>query len=146
MALALALVLALALAPALALAVSLALAPEQVVVVALDEPTAKHVRGLGVATYVRSTLRSRTGSTDNHATSGLKFAVLRDFIVAGCSVLLSDVDVVWLQNPFTLPSLYRDVDVEGMTDGWDDPSNPNPDPNPNPNPDPDPITLSRTLT
>tara|TARA_B100000768_G_scaffold135701_1_gene126582 strand:+ start:57 stop:611 length:555 start_codon:yes stop_codon:yes gene_type:complete len=48
--------------------------------------------------------------------------VLRDFIVAGCSVLLSDVDVVWLQNPFTLPSLYRDVDVEGMTDGWDDPS------------------------
>ena len=48
--------------------------------------------------------------------------MLRDFIVAGCSVLLSDVDVVWLQNPFTLPSLYRDVDVEGMTDGWDDPS------------------------
>ena len=36
--------------------------------------------------------------------------------------LLSDVDVVWLQNPFTLPSLYRDVDVEGMTDGWDDPT------------------------
>ena len=92
------------------------------VVVALDEPTATHVRGLGVATYVRSSLRSRTGSTDNHATSGLKFAVLRDFIAAGCSVLLSDVDVVWLQNPFTLPSLYRDVDVEGMTDGWDDPT------------------------
>ena len=35
---------------------------------------------------------------------------------------MSDVDVVWLQNPFTLPSLYRDVDVEGMTDGWDDPT------------------------
>ena len=88
--------------------------------------------------------------------------MLRDFIIAGCSVLLSDVDVVrlqnpfthpnpnpnlgpnpgphadphpnphpdphpnpnqvWMQNPFTLPSLYRDVDVEGMTDGWDDPS------------------------
>jgi len=37
------------------------------------------VRGLGVATYVRSALRSRTGSTDNHATSGLKFAVLHNF-------------------------------------------------------------------
>ena len=71
--------------------------------------------------YLRK-LVARGGSTDNHATSGLKFAVLRDFIVAGCSVLLSDVDVVWLQNPFTLPSLYRDVDVEGMTDGWDAPS------------------------
>ena len=35
---------------------------------------------------------------------------------------LSDVDVVWISNPFTLPSLYRDSDVEGMTDGWDDAS------------------------
>ena len=60
------------------------------------------------------------GSTDNHATSGLKFAVLHEFLSAGCSVLLSDVDVLWMQNPFTLPSLYRDADVEGMTDGWDD--------------------------
>ena len=41
--------------------------------------TAHQVRSLGVATYVRTALRSRTGSTDNHATSGLKFAVLRDF-------------------------------------------------------------------
>ena len=57
---------------------TLTLTPNQVVIVALDEPTAKHVRGLGVATYVRTALRSRTGSTDNHATSGLKFAVLRD--------------------------------------------------------------------
>ena len=38
----------------------------------------------------------------------------------GWQVLLSDVDVLWMQNPFTLPSLYRDSDVEGMTDGWDD--------------------------
>ena len=89
------------------------------VVVALDDATATFARTLGAHTYVRK-LVSRTGSTDNHATSGLKFAILHDFISAGCAVLLSDVDVVWLQNPFTLPSLYRDVDVEGMTDGWDD--------------------------
>ena len=41
-------------------------------------------------------------------------------MAVGCSVLLSDVDVLWIQNPFTLPSIYRDVDVKGMTDGWDD--------------------------
>ena len=89
------------------------------VVVALDDPTATFARARGAYTYVRH-LTSRTGSTDNHATSGLKFAVLLEFVAVGCSVLLSDVDVLWLQNPFTLPSLYRDVDVEGMTDGWDD--------------------------
>jgi hypothetical protein len=35
-------------------------------------------------------------------------------------VLLSDVDVIWLANPFNF--LYRDTDVEGMTDGWDEPT------------------------
>ena len=62
----------------------------------------------------------RTGSTDNHATSGLKFKILVDFLSIGCSVLLSDVDVIWLANPFNF--LYRDTDVEGMTDGWDEPT------------------------
>ena len=89
------------------------------VVVALDDPTAAFAKSKGAHTYVRH-LTSRTGSTDNHATSGLKFAILYEFMSVGCSVLLSDVDVLWLQNPFTLPSLYRDADVEGMTDGWDD--------------------------
>ena len=36
----------------------------------------------------------------------------------GASVLLSDVDVIWLQDPFRF--LYRDSDVEGMSDGWDE--------------------------
>ena len=35
-------------------------------------------------------------------------------------MLLSDVDVIWLQDPFAY--LYRDTDVEGMTDGWDEPT------------------------
>ena len=88
------------------------------VVVALDDPTAEFAKSKGAPRTCGSS--SRGGSTDNHATSGLKFAVLYEFIRAGCSVLLSDVDVLWVQNPFTLPSLYRDSDVEGMTDGWDD--------------------------
>jgi hypothetical protein len=62
----------------------------------------------------------RSGFTDNHATSGLKFQILRDFMSVGASVVLSDVDIVWVQSPF--PYLYRDADVEGMTDGWDDPT------------------------
>lgn len=124
-----------------------------VVVVALDDTTATFARSKGAHVYLRK-LVARGGSTDNHATSGLKFAVLREFIAVGCSVLLSDVDVLWVhrtrshpalapfgkwpshtrsiwqvppqtcrtwqvQNPFTLPSIHRDVDVEGMTDGWD---------------------------
>ena len=32
-------------------------------------------------------------------------------------MLLTDTDVVYLQNP--MEKLYRDTDVEGMSDGWD---------------------------
>lgn len=67
-------------------------------VAALDAPTADFVRRQGGHAYVRR-LRSHTGSTDNHATSGLKFAVLLELVSVGASVLLSDVDVLWLQNP-----------------------------------------------
>ena len=35
----------------------------------------------------------------------------------GFAVLLSDVDIVTLQDPFL--HLHRDCDVEGMSDGWD---------------------------
>jgi len=87
-------------------------------VVALDEQTGTWLGRRGTAFYERR-LVSRTGSTDNHATSGLKFKVLMDFLSVGCSVLLSDVDVIWLTDPF-LGSLYRDSDVEGMSDGWDE--------------------------
>lgn len=88
-------------------------------VVALDDATDAWLAERQVARY-KKVLVSRTGSTDNHATSGLKFKILVDFLSIGCSVLLSDVDVIWLQNPF--PFLYRDTDVEGMTDGWDHPT------------------------
>jgi hypothetical protein len=67
-------------------------------VAALDEPTADFVRRQGGRAYVRW-LRAHTGTTDNHATSGLKFAVLLELVSVGASVLLSDVDVLWLQNP-----------------------------------------------
>jgi hypothetical protein len=50
--------------------------------------------------------------------AGLKFQILQEFLMLGYAVLLSDVDIVTIQNPFD--HLVRDVDVEGMSDGWDD--------------------------
>ena len=107
------------------------------VVVALDAKTARWCAERGAPYYHRE-LKSLTGSTDNHATSGLKFRVLHEFLSVGASVLLSDVDVVWMRNPFggarairagaagratarwEESAIYGDSDVEGMTDGWDD--------------------------
>ena len=51
----------------------------------------------------------------NHAVSGLKPRILKGFLQLGYSVLLSDIDIVYLQNPFDY--LYRDSGVESMTDG-----------------------------
>lgn len=106
------------------------------IVVALDAKTAQWCAERDVPYYHRE-LKSLTGSTDNHATSGLKFRVLHEFLSVGVSVLLSDVDVVWMRNPFggtrlavsatgekkihtDRTAIYGDSDVEGMTDGWDD--------------------------
>ncbi|RZC45542.1 hypothetical protein C5167_038495 [Papaver somniferum] len=43
------------------------------------------------------------------------FHVLRELLRLGYNVLLSDVDIVYLQDPFD--HIYRDSDVESMTDG-----------------------------
>ena len=42
---------------------------------------------------------------------------MNEFVERGCSVLLTDTDVAYLRNPF--PFLFRDSDVESMSDGWD---------------------------
>eukprot|EP00271_Cylindrocystis_brebissonii_P015463 TRINITY_DN38364_c0_g1_i1.p1 TRINITY_DN38364_c0_g1~~TRINITY_DN38364_c0_g1_i1.p1 ORF type:complete len:416 (+),score=86.70 TRINITY_DN38364_c0_g1_i1:108-1355(+) len=88
-------------------------------VVALDDPIADFCRENGVPVYRRDAAISdaQRGTGDNHAISGLKFHLLREFLVLGYSVLLSDVDIVYLQNPFNF--LNRDCDVEAMTDGFD---------------------------
>ena len=78
-------------------------------VVALDDRTKEFLDGKGVASYRRS-LQARGGGTDNHATSSLKFQILAEMLHVGVSVLLSDVDIVFTQNPFV--ALYRDTDVE----------------------------------
>jgi hypothetical protein len=89
-------------------------------VVALDDEIAKFCESKDVPVYKRDPdegVDSVARSGGNHAVSGLKFRILREFLQLGYSVLLSDVDIVYLQNPFHY--LYRDSDVESMTDGHD---------------------------
>ena len=54
----------------------------------------------------------------SHKISAQKFKLVRQFLSIGCSVLMSDIDVVCVQNPFV--HLHKDADIEGTTDGWDD--------------------------
>ncbi|XP_074573373.1 arabinosyltransferase RRA2-like [Curcuma longa] len=87
-------------------------------VVALDDETERFCNSNEVPVYRRNPDESidnigRTGG--NHVVSGLKFRILREFLQLGYSILLSDVDIIYLQNPFD--HLYRDCDVESMSDG-----------------------------
>ncbi|PIN09279.1 hypothetical protein CDL12_18146 [Handroanthus impetiginosus] len=94
-------------------------------VFALDEEIANFCQSNSVPVYKRDPEEIKRESDKNfdfiarrggnHAVSGLKFQILRQFLQLGYSVLLSDVDIVYLQNPFE--HLYRDSDVESMTDG-----------------------------
>ncbi|KAI9113136.1 hypothetical protein K1719_015661 [Acacia pycnantha] len=87
-------------------------------VVALDDTIEEFCKSNDVPVYRRDPDEgidtiAKTGG--NHAVSGLKFRILREFLQLGYSVLLSDVDIVYLQNPFDY--IYRDSDVESMSDG-----------------------------
>ncbi|KAK4434502.1 Arabinosyltransferase RRA3 [Sesamum alatum] len=87
-------------------------------VVALDDAIVDFCKSNDVPFYKRDpdeAIDSVGKTGGNHAVSGLKFRILREFLQLGYSVLLSDVDIVFLQNPFD--HLYRDSDVESMTDG-----------------------------
>ncbi|CAN6205925.1 unnamed protein product [Urochloa humidicola] len=87
-------------------------------VVALDDSIENFCKSNDVPVYRRDPDDGvdnigKTGG--NHAVSGLKFRVLREFLQLGYSVLLSDIDIIFFQNPFDY--LYRDSDVESMSDG-----------------------------
>ena len=53
----------------------------------------------------------------SHKISAQKFKFMGELLGAGASVLVTDIDVIYVQNPFRY--LYRDSDLEGTTDGWD---------------------------
>ncbi|GLC38208.1 hypothetical protein PLESTB_001087700 [Pleodorina starrii] len=89
-------------------------------VLALDQETLSWCQQNGINAFMMnvSIAASQKGTGDNHAVSALKFGILRKFVELGWAVLLSDVDIAIFQNPFE--HLYRDSDVEGMTDGFDE--------------------------
>ncbi|PRW58051.1 glycosyltransferase CAZy family GT77 [Chlorella sorokiniana] len=92
---------------------------KNMMVVALDEDTKTNAEGFGLPAFRMDIAipDSQKNAGSNHAVSALKFRILQNFIKLGYSVFLSDVDIIFLQNPFE--HLHRDSDVEGMTDGWD---------------------------
>ena len=86
---------------------------DNMMIVAIDSQLPKWLEENKVAYWKRTT--SAAGS---HKISAQKFQYVREFLSTGCSVLMSDIDVVYLQNPFLF--IHHDSDVEGTTDGWDD--------------------------
>mmetsp|Transcript_22664 Transcript_22664/g.70384 ORF Transcript_22664/g.70384 Transcript_22664/m.70384 type:complete len:412 (+) Transcript_22664:55-1290(+) len=86
-------------------------------VIAMDEHTYNAMKATNVPVWLAQRKKMRDMDQSNHGISGQKFHLLKNFLLAGYNVLLSDVDIVTLQNPFD--HLYRDADVEGLSDGYD---------------------------
>ncbi|KAL8481850.1 hypothetical protein ACS0TY_028119 [Phlomoides rotata] len=89
-------------------------------VVALDNSTVQFCKANDVPFYTKDPdeeIDSAGKSPIGPVVSALKFKILREFLQMGYNVLLSDTDVIFLQNPFD--HLYRDSDIESMSDGHD---------------------------
>ena len=88
---------------------------ENFMIIALDDALHRRLTDTGVSSY-----RVVNDARGSHKISAQKFRIIQEFVERGCSVLLTDTDVAWMRNPF--PFLYRDADVESMSDGWDNSS------------------------
>eukprot|EP00878_Enallax_costatus_P031431 GHUV01034376.1.p1 GENE.GHUV01034376.1~~GHUV01034376.1.p1 ORF type:complete len:298 (+),score=65.46 GHUV01034376.1:1192-2085(+) len=91
-------------------------------IVALDKETESDLLARNFNAFYMpiqiSKSQKETGA--NHAVSALKFGIIKKFLMLGWAVLLSDIDICVLQDPFK--HLYRDHDLEGMSDGFDKPT------------------------
>eukprot|EP00798_Chlamydomonas_sp_ICE-L_P031415 gene31415-6583_t len=86
-------------------------------VIAIDDNVAAVMEQLEVPYWRTTPHKTRDKKDSNHGISATKFQLIKEFLLLNVSVLLSDVDIVILQNPFD--HLYRDKDVESLTDGFD---------------------------
>ncbi|KAL6751100.1 nucleotide-diphospho-sugar transferase-domain-containing protein [Haematococcus lacustris] len=86
-------------------------------VIAIDDGVAAALKDLGVPFWRKDPMATADKAASNHGISAMKFQLIREFLVLGYSVLLSDVDILTLQDPFKF--IHRDSDVEGMSDGFD---------------------------
>lgn len=87
-------------------------------IVALDDQLATTLTAIGVPHWRADLARLADSNKDNHGISAQKFHLLKAMLNLGYSILLSDVDIVTLQDPFQ--HLHRDHDVEGLSDGYDE--------------------------
>eukprot|EP00201_Polytomella_parva_P007328 CAMPEP_0175075950 /NCGR_PEP_ID=MMETSP0052_2-20121109/22390_1 /TAXON_ID=51329 ORGANISM="Polytomella parva, Strain SAG 63-3" /NCGR_SAMPLE_ID=MMETSP0052_2 /ASSEMBLY_ACC=CAM_ASM_000194 /LENGTH=631 /DNA_ID=CAMNT_0016344903 /DNA_START=397 /DNA_END=2292 /DNA_ORIENTATION=- len=62
--------------------------------------------------------KAQKGSREANIVSSLKFTIVQELMQMGYHTLLSDMDLVYVQNPFNF--LHRDADVESSSDGFDD--------------------------
>lgn len=86
----------------------------QVLVIALDQRLATWLESRGVAYWLQADGHGGAGS---HKISAQKFKFIGSILSVGASVLVTDIDVVYIQDPFRY--LYRDSDLEGTNDGWE---------------------------
>ncbi|MEW5307111.1 MAG: hypothetical protein WDW36_009528 [Sanguina aurantia] len=89
-------------------------------VIAIDDEVAKTMQLLGVPYWRKEPVKTLDKAASNHGISAMKFQLIKEFLLLDYSLLLSDVDILTLQNPFA--HLYRDRDVEGLSDGFDAPT------------------------
>ncbi len=90
-----------------------------VVVINLDDATQDFCKQAGGATCMRMELpvpTAQQGSRGANMISTLKYGLLRQALLMGFSILVVDLDLVFLRDPFE--HLYRDADVEASTDGF----------------------------
>lgn len=88
------------------------------VIIALDDAVATYCREHG-APHVRVELEvpgAQKGSRGANMISTLKYEMLGDVLLLGYSVLVVDLDVAFLRDPFA--HLHRDAELEGSSDGF----------------------------
>lgn len=74
--------------------------------------------------YFRVTIeipKSQEKSHPANKVSTIKYTLLMQIIQLGYSALITDMDLVYMVNPFD--HLHRDSDIEIQTDGYDDTAN-----------------------
>lgn len=72
------------------------------VIVALDDETERELKARGINVFLMpiQISKSQADTGSNHAVSALKFGIIKKFLMLGWAVLLSDIDICVLQNPF----------------------------------------------
>lgn len=86
----------------------------------LDDETEAYLKPKGV-NYFRPNVtipKSQDKTREANRVSTVKYILLQRLIQLGYHTLVSDMDLVYIQNPFD--HLHRDSDIEGQTDGFDD--------------------------